>query len=296
MPWRRMASKLKEIKANWQDYPLAKGQVWAERYIIESFLGMGSYGQAYTAVDKRNGQLVLLKRNKPSKGTAGISLLRREDAIMQAVEHPQIPRRIDYVRHGSGEALIMAYIPAPNLELGIHELGLSFTAAEALALLKEVLQPLKRLHEAGYVHRDVRIPNVLLHEGLPYLIDFGLACKIGERLPEGLRQALGEDEWATSWSGMREDSGNRIKRRMREPQLSSDWFGLGHLFLFLMYAGYTPEEGREERSWEEELELPAEVVAFVRKLLGGGADWTSMEQCERELDLLLARLRGAGSL
>ncbi|MDQ6423184.1 protein kinase [Paenibacillus sp. LHD-117] len=273
-----------EIVTEWRDYPLQPGKGWGSRYVIERFLGMGSYGQAYACRDRASGELVLLKRNKPSKGNTGIRLLRREYRIMQSACHPQMPKALDYSVMGKQEALVMEYIEGYNLEYAIYEQNQTFGAEEALRLLKQLMQPLKQLHAAGYVHRDVRIPNVLIREGRPHLIDLGLACAIGEELPADLRMALGED------GGPPGDSAAALKQRMRNPYPSSDWFGLGHLFLFAMYAGYEAEEDQAEQSWEEELCLQPEVRVFIRKLLNDDTAWPSTEACELELDKLIASL------
>ncbi|MFD0589557.1 serine/threonine protein kinase [Paenibacillus sp. GCM10027627] len=267
---------------NWRDYPLQPGTVWQGRYRIEKMLGMGSYGQAYLCLDQASNELVLLKRNKPSKGKTGIALLRRESELMGTLDHPQIPKWLHYGKRNRDEALIMEYIEGYNLEQVIYEQNETYTAEQALKLLEALLEPLRYLHERGYVHRDVRIPNVLIRNGAVYLIDLGLACGIGEELPNDLRLALGEDSGAMY--------GAAIKRRMRSANIASDWFGLGHLFLFAMYAGYTPPDDAEERSWEEELILEPEVKAFARKLLNDENAWETTEQCEQELKSLLAQL------
>ena len=74
------------------------------------------------------------------------------------------------------------------------EQGRLYSLHESLSILMELLQPLEHLHQAGYVHRDVRIPNVVNDGQRLYLIDFGLSCRIGEQLPEALRMGLKEPE------------------------------------------------------------------------------------------------------
>jgi serine/threonine-protein kinase len=59
----------------------------------------------------------------------------------------------------------------------------------------------------------------------------------------------------------------------------------------MMYASYEHHQEQEERSWEEELELPLAVKQFVRRLLQqSGPGWASAAQCEQELEQLLASL------
>lgn len=285
----KIAGKLKEIIDAWRDYPLQPGTIWQDRYRIDRLLGMGSYGQAYACTDLQTGSVALLKRNKPSKGSTGIELLRRENKLMRSLTHPQIPKWMNYSVRKRDEALIMQYIDGHNLEFGIYEQGITYSAYKALAVLGSLLGPLSYLHAHGFVHRDVRIPNVMLQEEKLFLIDLGLACRIGERLPAKLQAALGEADGSIA-SG----SAAAIKRRMRSPLPSSDWFGLGHLFLFLMYAGYEHPEGQPERSWEEELSLQPEVRMFVSMLLQEEPAWETTEQCRQELEELLESLKLAG--
>lgn len=290
--WTFIAEKWRETINQWRDYPLRTGTVWMGRYRIERFLGMGSYGQAYTCTDIENGCTVLLKRSMPSKRELGRLLLERESRILQALDHPQIPKWIHYAKGGRDEALIMELIEGENLEHKMMVQGRTFTLQESLGTIKELIQPLKHLHQAGFVHRDVRIPNVLERSGIIYLIDYGLACRIGEQLPEELRTLLKETDSAdNNASSLQDGSWAAVKRRMRKPYPSSDLYGLGHLFLFMMYAGYEHEEGQAERGWEEELELPQAVNHFIRRLLQQSEPgWLSAVQCEQDLEQLIAAL------
>ncbi|MGO4108905.1 serine/threonine protein kinase [Paenibacillus sp. YAF4_2] len=259
------------------DYPLRQGMVWGGKYRIEEFLGMGSYGQAYRSTDLRRGEAVLLKRAKPSKRDTGRRLLEREGDILQKLEHPQMPKQLDRVVHRREEALVMTYVEGVTAEQAILLEGRTFTQQEALRIIEALLSPLQYLHEAGYVHRDVRIPNVMMSAKGIYLIDLGLACRIGEENPAGRDAAGPPSGFADSWGA--------VKFRMRQPDRTSDLYGLGHLFLFLMYAGYTPQEGEKERSWEEELTLKSEIRSFVRGLLD--SRWQTVTECGRVLEQIL---------
>lgn len=289
--WSFISSKYKETIKHWQDFPLRVGVIWMKRYRIERFIGMGSYGQTYACTDVLMGNMVLLKRNLPSKKDIGRQLLERESIILKELNHPQIPRWIRYEKQGKDEVLLMELVAGGNLEQKIEQ-GRLYSVHESLSILMELLQPLEHLHQAGYVHRDVRIPNVVDDGQRLYLIDFGLSCRIGEQLPEALRMGLKEPEsfhdskdYASdmSWAG--------AKQRMRRPDPASDLYGLGHLFLFMMYAGFEYDEGQAERSWQEELELPHAVKQFVSRLLQRSEPgWASAKSCSQELQQLLVSL------
>ncbi|MBD3921347.1 protein kinase [Paenibacillus sp. PR3] len=271
----------KQRQLYWMDYPLRQGMVWAGRYRIEQYIGEGSYGQAYRCTDQQTGSTVLLKRSKPSKREVGQRLLRRESDVMQALRHPQIPSWLGEVVHRRESALVMAFIEGEDLERSMTEQGRTYTQWQALRIVRELLQPIGHLHAAGFVHRDVRIPNVVVCGERIYLIDYGLACRIGEEpQAEGATGISKEQEpigFADGWEA--------VKQRMRAPETTSDLHGLGHLFLFLMYAGYEPDEGREELSWEQELTLDTNVKSFIRGLLDGR--WQTAMACEQALSHLL---------
>ncbi|RAP74736.1 serine/threonine protein kinase [Paenibacillus montanisoli] len=268
-----LGTRFRQRWQNWVDYPLRQGAVYAGKYRVERFLGMGSYGQAYRCIDLSSGLPVLMKRGKPSKRGLAREMLKRESDMLQRLDHPQIPKWLDYAAHRKEEVLVMELVEGDNLEHAIMEQGRMFTQQEALYLVRQLLRPIRHMHEAGYVHRDVRIPNVLASGDRIYLIDVGLACRIGEAAAEG--EPIG---FADSWGA--------VKHRMRVPEPASDLYGLGHLFLFLMYAGYKPLEGQEERGWEEELALEPAVKAFVQGLLE--SKWRTAAECEQELDRILA--------
>ena len=48
---------------------------------------------------------------------------------------------------------------------------------------------LHKLHEAGYVHRDIKKENIIFNDDkdISYLIDFDLAKKEGGKYPEDFR-------------------------------------------------------------------------------------------------------------
>ncbi|MGH9966453.1 MAG: lanthionine synthetase LanC family protein [Pyrinomonadaceae bacterium] len=52
---------------------------------------------------------------------------------------------------------------------------------EQIRSLPLLAQALARLHEIGFAHRDVKLSNALLADGIVRLIDFGLAARVGSK-------------------------------------------------------------------------------------------------------------------
>lgn len=236
----------------WTDRPRRKGTIIAERYTITRLLGMGSYGLTYLCTDERTGQEVALKESKPSKGSLSVRLLEREADVMGRLEHPFIPKLLESFSYLGRNYLAAEYVRGETLEQCIFEQGCVYSEQECLELVVRLLGPLNHVHQQGYIHGDVRIPNVILREGQVHLIDFGLARRMGEPLlPE-------------------------LKRRMQdvplpedEPAIADqDLQDVGHFLLFMLYSAFEPENGKAPSSWQEELDLSPSMRVMLERLLG----------------------------
>ncbi|MGW7161847.1 serine/threonine protein kinase [Paenibacillus taichungensis] len=259
----------------WTDRPRRKGTKIAGRYTIYDLLGMGSYGLTYLCTDEQTGKDVALKESKPSKGRLAVQLLNREADVVNRMDHPAIPKLLDVFTYRARSYIVTEYILGETLEQCIFEQGCKYTEQDCLELVKQLLAPIMHVHEQGYIHGDVRIPNVILRDGQVHLIDFGLARRMGEPLlPE-------------------------LKRRMRElpepeDELAApdqDLQDLGHFLLFMLYSAYEAEKGRKPASWQEELKLTPEVRNMLERLLGlrpgyeGGA-----VELQADIDRVLMKL------
>ncbi|MGG1518037.1 protein kinase [Paenibacillus oryzisoli] len=301
-----MFAYLKRVVEAWRDYPLPKGKVLQGRYRIDRFLGIGSYGLTYLCRDMESGTDIVLKQAKPSKKRLGRDLLRREQALLQQLTHPAIPRAYELFQSAGREFLLLEYRRGRTVEDLIFERGQRFGEKEALQLVRRLLDIVGDVHAQGIVHLDIRIPNVLLDGERMSLIDFGLAARLGEpaRLP-----ADADEEFI----------------RKRTVAVTSDLYAIGHFLLFMLYSAFeTPQEGERnargecagERSgsseggrcagergsscengkhasgpplsgWEQELDVSPATKAMLRKLLQLDPPYPDVRACALALDKLL---------
>jgi serine/threonine protein kinase len=82
------------------------------------------------------------------------------------------PRLIATGYGGDFDALVTEPIGVPLRDT-------SLTPAEVIDLTQRLVQTLHEVHERGLVHGDVSPDNVVLHNGEPVLIDWGLALPLG---------------------------------------------------------------------------------------------------------------------
>jgi serine/threonine-protein kinase len=225
------------------------GAVVRGRYELVKSLGEGSYGIAYLCRDRRNfGKPCVLKHVQPMRG--GIArteaVFGLETDMLTRLQHPSIPRLIEKFRYRGALCFTMEYVPGVSLEKLLFEDDAMFREGDALSLIRRLLDVVNDIHAEGIIHRDIRIANVILDGDRVHLIDFGLARDLtGEPL-------LGDVE---------EDDPMEKKLR-RAVHVTSDFYALGHLLLFLLYSTYP--DSRTERAWEEEL---SNLHPHTRKLL-----------------------------
>ena len=159
-------------------------------YRIVETLGRGGMGVVYRAEEEPGGRPVALKviaRDLVANPNY-MKRFEREARAAAAVSHPNIA-----ALRGSGEQdgvtyLAFELVPGGTLKARLATKG-PLEWREAARLGARIASALAAIHEAGFVHRDVKPENVLLDgDGTPKLADFGLARR--EQADQGGRGSL----------------------------------------------------------------------------------------------------------
>ncbi len=229
--------------------PLTPTTIVDNKYVVDQILGKGSYGFTYLVTDVQKNQKVLkqLRRYK-LLDQSGKDAFEREAKTLKDFQHFAFPRFFEQFEHNQKRFIVMEYKKGKTYEDLIFQEQKLFTEAEALEELYHILKLVKVIHDKGYVHRDLRIPNILKHESEHYIIDFGLARKKSDRI------------------GKEEKLDRLDKKLFRDLTYKSDFYALGHFLLFLLYSSYEPVSNKK-KSWEEELILSDRCKMILRKML-----------------------------
>ncbi len=134
-----------------------------ERYRVESLLGEGATGSVYGTWDRLLGIDVAVKvvRRNLAMHRRFRARFAREVAMTARVGHPHLVPIFDHGKTSDDQPfVVMAYANAGSMA---DHLGTGASLEEMLRLFDEVLAALASLHARGFVHQDLKPPNVLLY-------------------------------------------------------------------------------------------------------------------------------------
>ncbi len=146
-----------------------------DTYHVLKELGGGGMSRVFLAEETRLGRQVVIKVLPPEMG-AGVNVERFEREIQLAarLQHPHIVPLLTAGASGDLLYYVMPFIAGESLRMKLAREG-ELPVAEALRILREIVDALAYAHRNGVVHRDIKPDNVLLSEGHAVVTDFGVA-------------------------------------------------------------------------------------------------------------------------
>ena len=153
-------------------------------YRLVRHIGRGARTRISVAVELATGRSVAVKHilRKSAEDDPFLKQVETEHEVGTRLDHPHLRR--SYAIHRIRQRLavrelllVMEYIDGYNLEQALPNRLNTF-----LMLFRKVALGLDALHEAGFVHSDVKPINIMLGRGgIVKVIDFGQACPMGHR-------------------------------------------------------------------------------------------------------------------
>lgn len=163
----------------------------SDRYHLVRELGSGGMATVYLADDLKHKRQVAVKvlRSELS-AQLGLNRFLKEIEVTAKLQHPHILPLFD-----SGEAdgvlfYVMPFVDGETLREKIEREG-ELPIAEAVRLLRDVVDALSHAHAHGVVHRDIKPGNVLLAGRHAMVADFGIAKAVTEAAGSEVRTTLG---------------------------------------------------------------------------------------------------------
>lgn len=218
-------------------------------YSIMKIIGEGRYGIVYLAKNDKD-EKVVVKQLKKNMLKETKEKLFYEEQILKELDYQEFPKFISKFNDDSREGYILEYVEGRVFEDILAIDGYKFTKDEIYKIATQLLDIVDILHNNNIVHRDIRLPNVIVkRDNSLALIDFGLARVI--------------------------DNERYIKEM--------DYWFIGDFLIHLYYSSYEEDES-EEKPWYEELDLNIDEKVFLKKLMGIDGNYKNMEEIKRQLN------------
>jgi len=148
------------------------------RYRIERELGAGGMATVYLAADLKHDRKVAIKVLKPELAAVlGAERFVQEIKTTAALSHPHILPLFDSGEAGGFLYYVMPYIEGETIRDRLNREG-QLGIEEAIRITTEVADALDYAHRHGVIHRDIKPENILLHDGRPMVMDFGIALAV----------------------------------------------------------------------------------------------------------------------
>ncbi len=220
------------------------------RYTIERLLGKGRYGLCFLARSDNGGQVVI-KKYRQSSGKDHLPDCIDEAVILSRLNDERIPEFLGVLNENGFYGFVLAYKKGETVKELLFKHHHVFFREEFYQTGLQLIDIIKYLHAHGVVHRDIRLPNVVIDQGRVCLIDFGLA------------------------------------RRADQPEAYAlDFSYLSDFFLYLLYSSFTGmakrKPGMKELPWYDELPLKREQILFLKRLFGMEERYDHIRDIEKD--------------
>ena len=174
-----------------------------EEYRLDAVLGAGGFGITYRAYDANLDTFVAIKEYLPGEFAArteastvvpksntdaqdyhwGLTRFLDEARTLARFNHSHLNRVLRFFESNGTAYMVLEYVEGETLADRLSR-ERQLPEESLQRLLEEVLSGLEVMHEAGYVHRDIKPGNLMLREedGSAVVLDFGAARQaVGQR-------------------------------------------------------------------------------------------------------------------
>ena len=149
-----------------------------DRYTIERELGQGGMATVYLAHDIKHDRDVAIKVLKPELAAViGAERFVVEIKTTAALQHPHILPLFDSGTADSFLYYVMPYIQGETIREKLNR-ETQFGVEESVRIARDVADALDYAHRSGVIHRDIKPENIMLHDGRPTVMDFGIALAL----------------------------------------------------------------------------------------------------------------------
>jgi serine/threonine protein kinase len=218
--------------------------VIANRYRLDSLLGLGGWSAVYQGTDLTLGRAVAVKVLHPHLTVKPVMAerFRDEAEITSKLAHPNLTAVYDYGMAGDHQPYIVMELVTGTALDEIIDRGGPLAVQQAVSVMVEMADALQVVHDVGLVHRDIKPGNIMItatRDGQCHgkLLDFGLVKALETAAG---RTATGETIGTPAYMSPEQCRGEKVDAR-------SDIYSLGCVLYEMLtgqiaFAGDNPVE------------------------------------------------------
>ena len=151
---------------------------WQNYVIDKRFIGKGSYSKVYHGIHKETKVEIALKKILFSKLHDFVKdKIISEIHILQKLNHPHIIKLYEYKFTGDYLFLITEYCNGNDLQTWMKS---EHSITDKIIIMNQISNGLEYIHSQHIMHRDIKLENVLIHNGIVKLCDFGFSIFMKE--------------------------------------------------------------------------------------------------------------------
>lgn len=151
-----------------------------ENYVLERKIGSGQYGDVFKGFNRLTSQDLAIKViNRDKLKGKFKELFDNEIKVLNACNNANIVRLFDIKKTANNYYLIMEYCNEGDLSSYLKARK-RLSEEEAVEFLVQILGAFRDLVRNKILHRDFKLANVLKHDGIIKIADFGFAKLLDE--------------------------------------------------------------------------------------------------------------------
>ena len=203
-------------------------------YLLLERLGAGGMGEVYLALQPQAGQYFAIKliNHEFRMRRGAVAMLQREAAAQSRIVHRSVVRVFRFLETHADHAVVMEVVRGESIEDMLRDDDERLASLPyCLWVASEMALGLSVVHQAGYIHRDVKPGNFLhgfdaFRAHVVKVADFGIARKLEEQLTTDSRRRVAG---TVGYMAPEQLRGEAVDVR-------ADLYGLGCV-LFRLFAG-----------------------------------------------------------
>jgi serine/threonine protein kinase len=151
---------------------------WNQYNIYKNAIGKGSYSKVYRGYHMKTKLEVAIKKIQFTKLPSNVKdKVISEINILQKMDHNNIMKMYEYKFDGDYIVLVTEYCKDGDLEQWIKK---NNNMIEKINVIKQITIGIEYMHTNNILHRDIKPQNILLHNNIIKICDFGFSTTIKE--------------------------------------------------------------------------------------------------------------------